>query len=249
MQAVVNSLVVNYEKSGSGKAVLLLHGWADDHRTFNGLTKSLSKRFQVIRLDLPGFGQSQIPPTAWDLSDFAAFLQSFVTKLGFRPYAIIGHSNGGALAMHALASRLVKADRLVLLAPSGVRDTRQLRRLGLKIIAKAGKFATLWLPSSMRRRLRRGLYGAAGSDMFVTPHLQEAFRRIVRQDVQSDAAKLSLPTLIIYGSEDKATPVNGVGRRLHELIVGSRLEIVPGADHFVHRSGGEAVLDRVEKFL
>lgn len=249
MKAVVDSLIINYEKLGSGEAVLFLHGWADDLRTFDAMAELLSKKFQVIRLDLPGFGQSQIPPKAWGLSDYAAFLQSFMTKLDFRSHAIVGHSNGGALAIHAVASGAVKADKLILLAPSGVRDTQRWRRLSLQATAKAGKLATFCLPLATRRKFRRALYRAAGSDMLVAPWLQETFKRTVRQDVRIDAARLNLPTLIVCGSEDKVTPVKDVGRRLHELIAGSKLIIVPGADHFVHHSGAKTVLDKVEKFL
>ena len=80
----------------------------------------------MVAVDLPGFGGSEAPPAAWDLDDYAAFLEAFLRKLALDwPYAIIGHSNGGALAIRALSSGTLKADKLVLLAASGVRTGGQ----------------------------------------------------------------------------------------------------------------------------
>ncbi|MGH7193496.1 MAG: alpha/beta fold hydrolase, partial [Candidatus Saccharimonadales bacterium] len=153
-----------------------------------------------------------------------------------------------ALAIRALSLGIIKPEKLVLLAASGVRTGGSARRLVLKIIAKTGNVATLWLPGSQRRRLRERLYGAAGSDMLAAPHLQETFKKTVRQDVQGDAAKVEVPSLLIYASDDRAVPAED-GRRYHRLIKGSRLEVIKGAGHFVHNDQPEKVAALIEEFL
>ncbi len=144
MQLVVNQLLTNYSKTGRGRVVLLLHGWGDDCRTFNDLTKELSKKYTVVSLDLPGFGQTQAPQEIWNLDNYARFVGDFLAKLELSPYAIVGHSNGGALSIRAVAQVILKPHKLVLLASSGIRDRQNLRRLGLKAVAKTGKAATFW---------------------------------------------------------------------------------------------------------
>jgi pimeloyl-ACP methyl ester carboxylesterase len=249
MQVVVDHLVTRYERKGTGKSILLLHGWGDSLETFHALVAELSKQYECVSLDLPGFGKTDPPADSWDLSNYAQFISAFLTKVSVKPFAVIGHSNGGALAIHGCAGGWLSPKHLVLLAASGVRDQKKLQRLGIKIIAKVGKVLTLWLPRSARQHLQKKLYGTVGSDMLVAPHLEETFKRTVRQDIQVDAARLALPTLLIYGDNDTATPLASIGRRLHDLIPDSQLEVIQGAEHFVHHTATEQVNELIMDFL
>ena len=249
MNVIVNGLATQYSLSGEGKLILLLHGWGDSARGLANLNAQLTKNYRVVALDLPGFGGTQLPAGAWDLDDYAGFVHDFMTKLGLdQPFAIIGHSNGGAIAIRGCAQRLLKPSKLILLAASGVRTSRSLRRLLLSAAAKVGRVVTLWLPGRYRHALRARLYGAVGSDLLVVEQLQASFKKIVRQDVQADAAGLELPTLLIYAENDQAVPVEA-GRRYHELIKSSRFEIVKDAGHFVHLDQPAQVQQLIEEFL
>lgn len=250
MQIVVDGLITRYQKQGSGKTVLLLHGWGDRLETFNMLQPALSSKYELIALDLPGFGQSQAPKQPWDLDDYAKFLESFISKLEIENVdAVVGHSNGGALAIRALSLNKLSASKLILLASSGVRDTQKIKKAGLKVVAKTGKVATFWLPKSSKQKLQKKLYGTVGSEMLDNPALQETFKRTVKQDIQRDATKITIPTLLIYGDQDKATPPEAVGKQLNMRIDGSYLKVIPGADHFVHQAAPEEVSKDILEFL
>ena len=248
MNIVVDELLTHYEIQGSGKTVLLLHGWGDSLVGLSGLAKSLAGNYQVVSLDLPGFGMTQPPSAVWNLGNYATFVKDFLAKLNIKSYAVIGHSNGGALAIHGLASGEISSKKLVLLAASGIRNGQLSRLLVLKIIAKTGRAATFWLPKTTQQRLRKKLYGAAGSDLLVVEHLQETFKQTVRQDVQADAAKLKLPTLLLFADQDKAVPMAD-GKTYQKLIKNSQLEIIPGASHFIHLDEPAKVLHSIEYFL
>jgi pimeloyl-ACP methyl ester carboxylesterase len=249
MQVVVDGLLTNYELTGKGKLVLLLHGWGDSAKGLASLQTSLTKKYQVLVPDLPGFGATQAPDGVWNLDNYADFARALLKKLDLlQPYVVIGHSNGGALAVRAVALGRLKPERLVLLAASGVRTNNLLKRWLLKIIAKTGNIATLWMPERYRQNLRKSLYGAAGSDMLVMPELQDTFKKTVRQDVQADAAGINIPTLLIYAADDKAVPLSD-GRQYHSLISGSRLEIIKQAGHFVHQDQPAQVAQLIEEFL
>lgn len=249
MQVVVDSLLTHYQKTGSGKrAVLLIHGWGDTLQTFAALATELDKKYAVISLDLPGFGKTQAPSGVWGLDEYARFIKSFLYKINQSDlYAIVGHSNGGALAIHGLSRGVLKADKLVLLAAAGIRNQQKGKKRALKIIAKTGKAVTFWLPQTKKQQLRKKLYGVAGSDMLVTPHLQETFKKTVRQDVQADAAALTMPTLLVYGQKDSATPPL-YGEIFHNLINTSTLEVINGG-HFVHHDKPEQVSEIIGEFL
>lgn len=250
MQIVVNGLLTNYRQSGeAGSTVVLLHGWADSQKTFEVLVETLRLKHRVITLDLPGFGQTQAPSEVWGLTDYCKFIAEFLEKINVNKVdVLIGHSNGGALAIKSIASGYLKPDKLVLLSASGIRDRDKAKKLGLKVVAKTGKVATFWLPKSSKQKLQKKLYGTIGSDMLVTPELKETFKKTVSEDIQSDASKLKLPTLLIYGDQDKATPVD-YGEVFQRLIEGSQLKVISGASHFVHHDNPVEVLNFIEGFI
>ncbi len=250
MQVVVSGLMTHYQRQGNGKVVLLLHGWADRKETFQAILPALTEKYTVVTLDLPGFGQSQAPKEAWGLDDYAKFVQAFLKKLNIADlHGVIGHSNGGALAIRAVAQEQLEPKKLILLAASGVRDNHGVRKLGLKAVAKTGKAATFWLPKATKNKLQKKFYGTIGSDMLVAPELRETFKRTVKQDIQADAANIVIPTLLIYGEQDRATPISAVGKRLHKLIKDSKLITVPDADHFVHHASSYDIAKTIIGFL
>lgn len=249
MQVVVNDLVTNCDLTGTGKLVLLLHGWGDSLQGMHELQAALTKHYRVLAIDLPGFGSTEAPKDVWSLDNYSHFVSDLLKKLELdKPYAVIGHSNGGALSIRAISLGLLKPERLVLLAASGIRDSKVAKRLAFKVLAKTGNAATLWMPDRYRQALRKSLYGAAGSDLLVMPQLQETFKKTVRQDVQADARQITVPTLLIYAKNDPSVPLNS-GKRYHQLIANSRLEIIDDSGHFVHRDQHSKVTSLIQGFL
>lgn len=249
MQVIVDGLLVTYERSGQGKKVVLLHGWGDRASGLHALQVTLAKNYEVIVPDLPGFGGTQAPKETWGLDDYVRFITHFLEKINCTEvYTFIGHSNGGALILRGVGRGMLAAQRLVLLASAGVRGEYKGRNRAFRYLAKAGKALTLPLPVGVKKKLRRKVYDAIGSDMLVAEHLQETFKRVVSEDVRAEAAKIVAPTLLIYGEMDRATPVR-YGEWFHELIEGSTLEVLPGAGHFVHIDRPHEVTSAIEEFL
>jgi pimeloyl-ACP methyl ester carboxylesterase len=248
MQVVVDSLLTQYERIGKGKAVLVLHGWGDSSKGWLKFADELATTFEVILVDLPGFGNTQTPDNPWGLNDYTAFVGAFLKKIRVQPYAVIGHSNGGAVAIRALAQKVFTADKLVLIDSAGIRTEYFGRKKALRIITKTGKVLTRPLPSSVRKRLRRKVYQAVGSDMLVVERLQETFKRVVTDDVQQDAATVTTPTLLIYGEDDLSTPVQ-YGRMFHHLMARSKFEVLPRAGHFAHLDKPADVMKLIREFL
>jgi pimeloyl-ACP methyl ester carboxylesterase len=246
MNVVVDGLMTNFLKAGKGKTIIMLHGWGDDSRTFLPLIEKLKQSYEIYALDLPGFGGTQAPPEAWGLNDYADFLEAWLAKLGLQPFVLIGHSNGGAVAVVTAGKRKV-SDKLILLASSGVRNKRPLRKKIIKAGAKAGKIPLLVLPAKKRQSVKAKLYEAAGSEAMLIPHMQETFRKIVATDIRPMANQVSVPTLLVYGSSDKQTPTSD-GHMLTRSIKGSRMEIIK-AGHFLHQEEPDKVARLIKEFL
>ena len=249
MQVVVDKLLTNYTLSGKGKTVLLLHGWGDTSKGLESIKRYLETSYQVIALDLPGFGGSQAPAKAWGLDNYADFIAAFLKKIQSpKIYAIIAHSNGGAITIRAISKELLSPEKVVLLASAGVRNVYKGRTKAIRYITKIGKAAATPLPNDIKHKLRQKVYATVGSDMLVAEHLQETFKKVVTDDVQADAPKLSQPTLLIYGDQDKNTPME-YGLRFHELMPNSTLEVVEGAGHFVHLDASVKAERLIKDFL
>src|ERR1035438_7465980 len=103
MQVVVDDLLTNCDLSGKGKLILLLHGWGDNLQGLRHIQSTLSKKYQVLSVDMPGFGGTEAPKTFWNLDNYGYFIANVLAKLELdQPYAVIGHSNGGAVAIRAI---------------------------------------------------------------------------------------------------------------------------------------------------
>ena len=249
MQVIVEGLLTSYKRSGSGRTVLLLHGWGDRAAGLHALMVSLAQHYDVIAPDLPGFGGTQAPKEVWGLNEYAQFVGKFLHKLGAkRVYAIIGHSNGAAIAVRGVSQGMLNTDRLVMLASAGIRGEYKGRVRALRYITKAGRVLTIPLPQQIKRKIRRKVYDTIGSDMLVSEHLQETFKRVVTDDIRADASLITIPSLLIYGDQDTAAPVR-YGELFHELMEGSTLEILPGSGHFVHVDRSREVVKSIEEFL
>ncbi|MBL8121919.1 alpha/beta hydrolase [Candidatus Saccharibacteria bacterium] len=246
MQSIVSNIATHYTRSGKGRVIVLLHGWGDGSQSWQSFANKLASDYDVIVPDLPGFGGTEAPKEAWNVMRYAEFVRDLIHKIGVQPYAIIGHSNGGAIAVKGVGQGMFQAEKLILLASAGVRNPRA--NPGLQVIAKVGKVVAAPLPSKVRNKLRRKLYQKAGSDLLVAEHMQDTFKKIVRDDVRADAAYISTPTLLVYGDADTETPIE-IAHELHSAIEGSRLLILPGVGHHVHSEAEDVALKTVREFL
>lgn len=249
MQVIVNELAISCTDTGGKKpVVLLLHGWGDNQKTFQGIISVISKNYRIISLDLPGFGGSETPKNAWGLNDYAEFLTSFLKKLEIKSVrSIIAHSNGGAIAIHAVGTHTLGCEKLILIASSGIRDVYKGKKLAIRIAAKGAKMLLRPLPTRVQKKLKKSAYKKIGSDLFVAENLQETFKKIITDDVRVDAKKIGQPTLIIYGKSDTATPP-AFGKLYNQDIKHSQLVILEGG-HFLHQDKPDEIAEMIMDFV
>ncbi len=249
MKIIVQNLAIEYQDQGSGPVLLFLHGWQDSLRTFDALAVDLSKKYRVVRLDLPGFGGSETPKDTWELENYAQLVEEFIQKTKLQVYAVVGHSLGGRIILKAQSSKRLSSSKTVLIASAGFVKSKNLRNSVLKIIAKIGGLITYIPPLIFwRDKLRRRLYNVAGSDYLNTGVLKETFLKIIAEDLTTNAQKITNPTLLIWGSEDEQTPLAD-GQKFAKLISNSKLEVIDGVGHFVHQQQAQKVIKLIREFL
>src|SRR5215218_5648218 len=106
--------------SGSGPALLLLHGLACDSSTWLDVIPALSEHFTVIAPDLLGHGESDKPDADYSLGGYANGMRDLLTVLGIDRVTVVGHSLGGGVAMQFGYQFPERTERLVLVAPGGL---------------------------------------------------------------------------------------------------------------------------------
>jgi pimeloyl-ACP methyl ester carboxylesterase len=247
MKIIVEGLATEYRDDGQGPVLLMLHGWGNSLRSFDGLCATL-QGYRIIRLDLPGFGGTEKPPGPWDLLEYVGFVEAFCTKLNVRPDILLGHSLGGRISLKGLEQGKLSCKKLVLIASAGVAKRHTVRNILFATLAKAGKMLLYPLPPSYYQAMRRKLYASARSDYFSVEGMSETFANIAREDLAERAAHITVPTLLIWGADDTTTPLSE-GERLHALIGDSKLVVIPSAGHFVHHERTAEVARHIKEFI
>lgn len=250
MKLIVNDQLVTYGDEGTGKVILLLHGWGASLGTFTALTKDLSDNYRVISLDFPGFGASPKPNDSWHVDDYAQLVKAMIQKLEVDPYAMVGHSFGGRVILKAVGNNYLDPEKIVLMSSAGVKPKASLRQFAYALAAKIGKLILkLPLLSRFQVKLRRRLYESAGStDYLEAEAMRPIFLNVINEDLQADAAKIQQPSLLLWGEDDDSTPVSDA-RTLHDAIKNSQLRVIPNAGHFVYIDKYDEAAKAIKDFL
>ena len=202
--------------------MLLLHGYGSRKESFYYQIKHLSGRFCVTVPDFPCFGGSEQTDRAWNVGDYAVWLEKFIKSLRLcRPH-IVAHSFGARVAFKLLSERGELADRLVVCGGAGIvkpRSPKYTRRVNAyrRVKKLFPKFAEKHFGSEEYRRL--------------SPMMKESYKLIVNEDLKDCAKNIKNPTLLLYGENDTVTPPSEEGEIFHRLIADSQFEILSGG-HF-----------------
>lgn len=198
---------------------MFLHGWGGSIVSFRALADRLASEFTVTLIDLYGFGDTPHPDHPLTLSDYAAGVEALLAEKGIEEAILIGHSFGGRVAMR-LAASSSRVHALVLIDSAGVPPRHTIRYyskvIAYKIARKLGR-----TPKNAGSADYRALSGA----------MRLTFVNVVNDDNLSDARRISLPTLLLWGEKDRDTPLY-MCRKLHSLLRNSETVVIEEAGHF-----------------
>ena len=243
--------------------VLLLHGWGSSAALMEAAGRPLEDAMRVHTLDLPGHGRTPAPPRladneAWGVPEYAALVAHYITANGLAPVPVVGHSNGGRIALTMASDEKTAGliSRMVLVSPSGVTPPRpvsyHLRRgyvSALKApfrLVPAGPLrerGLAWLRSTLYWRLvSTGDYAAASDAM------RETFVKTVNHHVDERLGAIRVPTLVVWGDADTAVVREQV-ETLARDIPDAGLLVLPGAGHYGYLDAYPTYAAAVRSFL
>lgn len=227
--------------------IVLMHGWGCDHTIWRGLQTRLEEAgHRVTALDFPGFGSAAEPPVPWGMEEYTVWFERFLASRGIVNPVLIGHSFGGRVAL-VFASRN-RVSKIVLVDAAGVKPRRS-----------AGYYAKVWSFKALKR-LAPWIMGrkkaaemiearrtkAASADYnAASPVMRGTLSRVVNEDLRRFMPSISAPTLLVWGSNDTATPLRDA-KTMERLIPDAGLVVFEGAGHYSfleHPARFAAILD------
>ena len=240
-----------------GPAVLVLHGWGSSMRDMEPLARALAGDFKLTLIDLPGHGSSPPPEHPWGVPEFAALVSQFIEAYKLEPVTILGHSNGGRIALYMASSDTYASliERLILISPSGIRPNRSWNYYFRATIAKLLKAPFTLLPHRLRKRglawLRQSpLWQALGSSDYrqASGVMRETFVKTVNLYLDDRVDRIQVPTLIFRGDEDTAVSHRQVAY-LEEQIPDAGLVELSEAGHYGHLDNPGPCIAAIKYFM
>lgn len=233
-QIIANSTPISYTVEGRVDAppLILMHGWGCNHATVASIAATASKTHRVYNIDFPGFGDSPEPKEVWGVEEYTRTIEDFALRLNITKPVLVGHSFGGRIAI-LFASRN-KTDKVVLVDAAGVKPKRSLKYY-YKVYTFKLKKRLLYLMLGQERAekyLDKARKKAGSSDYAnASPMMRRILSKVVNEDLKSKMPKIKAPTLLVWGTEDMATPLADA-KLMESLIPGSGLVTFPGASHY-----------------
>ena len=236
MNTEINGINLHYTDEGEGEVVLILHGWGAKAELYRPLIDALNTGMRVIAPDLPGVGETPDPPTSWRVDDFLELVIAFIEKLGIKRLSLIGHSFGGRIIIKMMSRGNLPftVDKIVLMDSAGIRPRLSLKKRIRQRIYKISKWVlsigiVKWFYpdalDNLRNRNGSADYNAA------TPVMRETLVKVVNEDLTHLIGNINVPTLLIWGTKDTATPFSDA-QKMNELIKDSGIVALEGAGHF-----------------
>ncbi len=244
-QIIAEDQLVSYRVFGGGNEngpeLLLLHGWGSDSRCWYGVINACNDEVSSIyTIDLPGFGDSENPREDFSPEDYARVVKAFIKRLGLNNIVVVGHSFGGRVAARLSDGSVPEVRSLVLVGSSGVRENIQIKK-GVGFVSRLFKRV-------VPKRAKKKLYKLAGSDYTLRPDLEGTFRKSLAIDDTLAYSHIQIPTLLIWGRDDKAVPVS-IARSLNEVIPQSTLTVIDSAGHYVFNDSLPQFCDSLRQFI
>jgi pimeloyl-ACP methyl ester carboxylesterase len=248
-EIIINGAIASYTEEGEGDAILLLHGWGCAAHTFRDIQSALSRAYKVYAVDFPGFGQSEEPKEIWGCEEYARWTEELVRKLNIQTPIVLGHSFGGRVAL--ILNSKITIKKLILTGSAGlIMDTDIEKRKGSSKLGLVKGILEKTLPKSAFDWVKDKTIQQMGSADYrnANPQMREILKKVISEDLQTYAVKVTIPTLLIWGENDQDTPV-AMGRKFESLMPGSELHILSGTGHYAFIDRKEEFLNLTERFL
>lgn len=247
MEIDILGIRTNYQISGNGDPVLLLHGWGAQIESFAPVIFALQKYRRVIALDLPGFGKSGFPKEPWTVADYMEYTVGFLRAIGEEKVDILCHSNGGRITILLASKYPQMVGKIVFVDSAGIKPKRNLKYYSRVYSYKlAKKIARVqWMTKLFKTfgmDVQKKIQNAGSDDYKNAPEcMKKTFVNLVNEDLSGYLKDIKSPSLLIWGENDADTPL-WYGKKMEKEIADAGLVVLKEAGHFSY-------LDQFPQFI
>ncbi len=259
MKTTINNIAVFTEGNEENKPIVFVHGFPFDHTMWKAQVEALSKNYYCVLYDIRGLGESPASDGQYTMESFVDDLESLIDHMGLSKPVLCGLSMGGYISLRAVERMEEKLGGLILCDTKSDADTDEVklkRAAGIKQINTTGveSFVEGFVPNCF-------------SEIFIRRH-QNDYAAVLSRSKQNSAlgvkgcllamagrtsttgylSKISVPTLVICGEEDKLTPPD-VMMSMADKIHGSEFVVIEGAGHMAPVESPKEVNKHILKFL
>lgn len=210
---------IHHQILGSGRNVILLHGWGQNYTMMKPIQQKLKEYYRVAALDLFGFGETDAIENYDDFDDYVDAFHQFVLDHELSEPILIAHSFGARLAIRYAQKYSVSA--LILTGAAGIKPPLTWKKRCLQTMHHLSRY--LPLPKG------RGSYDYQHANAFQ----RKVLVQVVNEDLTPILDKIDVPVLLIWGEKDDQTPL-WMGKRMKELMPKACLIVLEQDDHFAY---------------
>src|SRR5215210_1939471 len=235
-RVVVEGREVNLVDTGGERpALVFVHGLGGAWQNWLLNIPAFMGSHRVIALDLPGFGESEMPREEISIKGYARVLDGLLTELGVDAAVVVGNSMGGFVAAELALSFSTRAERLVLVSAAGL-SIENYRREPLVVGARMWALSATWLGARGDAVITRPRGRRLGMQLLVrypeklspplalelargtgTPGFVPAMKALLSYGFREHLARIEVPTLVVWGRNDMLVP-RGDAREYVRLI-------------------------------
>ncbi len=208
-----------YRTIGSGTPLVLIHGYGVSGQIWQRTLPYLAQKHQVFIVDLPGYGRSQATGI-WHLREMAPLLATWLRQLQLSRVAIMGHSMGGAIAIHLTAHDPELVSRLILVNAAGIPLHAPLPLLAARSLHSFFQTGNGHLPLGLVRDILQPRLNL----------LWQTAQEMKCSDFREELARISAPTLIIWGERDVMLPI-ALGHEIKNALPHATFVTMPHCGH------------------
>ncbi len=252
--------IVHYETYGSGRPVLLLHGWLGSWSLWRDTIQALGRDFKTYALDFWGFGESGDKRDSFAVNDFMELVYQFMDRLGIVSAPLVGHSMGGTVSLGVTLNHPEIVQKVVVIGSpiNGSSLSPLLKLLGFPFtgtlvrsrvgypLFKAGM--RVYAPFMAKDAVGVWKMLIRDTDQTTAQSFFESIGTLRKTDLRPRLGEVRVPVLGIYGKKDVI-----VDPRQHEILAGgvphARIEFRPDSGHFTMLDEPEFFINAVREFL
>lgn len=225
---------IHYTLEGKGDPVILLHGWGQNLTMMKFIADHFQTKFQVLNLDLPGFGDSDEPPKSWNIHEYMECIHAVKTQLNLAAPILVAHSFGARIALCYAAVHPV--NKMVLTGAAGIKKKRMpsyyVKVYAYKLLKKWKKQVAMGSPDFQN-----------ASDV-----MRGVLVKSVEEDLRPLLRNIGTETLLVWGEDDEQTPL-WMGEIMEHEMRNATLIVLDDDDHFAYYHQAARFLAILEYFL